>query len=131
MTRCPCGILKSYQQCCGAIILGNKLAITPEQLMRSRYTAYTQLNIDYIFATMAGPALEQADRSHSLAWAEQCQWLGLQVLKSYKISHNEGFVEFIASFCLHGQTKKMHELSRFLLIKDQWFYVSGQHDPTS
>ena len=35
--------------CCGSYIEGEKKASTPEVLMRSRYTAYTKGEIEYIY----------------------------------------------------------------------------------
>lgn len=37
-------------------IPNQKILSTPEELMRSRYTAYNQVNIDYIARTMRSPA---------------------------------------------------------------------------
>ena len=37
--KCPCGSGKTYAACCKKIISGEKKAETPEELMRSRYSA--------------------------------------------------------------------------------------------
>ena len=37
---CPCGLNKTLSQCCGRFLKGDLQAGTPEELMRSRYTAY-------------------------------------------------------------------------------------------
>ena len=39
-TQCLCGRNKPFEQCCGRYLSGKKFAKTPEQLMRSRYSAY-------------------------------------------------------------------------------------------
>lgn len=53
---CPCKSGKRYADCCEPFITRINLPETPEQLMRSRYTAYSQANIDYIMGTMKGEA---------------------------------------------------------------------------
>ena len=61
MTTCPCGSKKNYADCCQPFIELKKIPETPEQLMRSRYTAYTQANMDYIVRTMRGKAAADFD----------------------------------------------------------------------
>ena len=54
---CPCGSGKPLSACCGPYLEGKEDPPTPEALMRSRYTAYTQGNLDYIEKTMKGNTL--------------------------------------------------------------------------
>ena len=49
---CPCG-KGSYTQCCEPLHLGTAKALTAEQLMRSRYSAFALQQIDYIVQTTA------------------------------------------------------------------------------
>ena len=37
---CPCKSGKTFGECCGPIISGEKKAETPEALMRARYSSY-------------------------------------------------------------------------------------------
>ncbi len=122
---CPCGLDQSYEQCCGRFIEQQALPQTPEQLMRSRYTAFTQARIDYIAATQTLQAAKKFDRNSAREWAENCQWLGLQVLSS-QASADKGEVEFIARFKEADREQFIHELSQFKKIKDRWFYVGGR-----
>lgn len=41
MTSCPCGSSRSYADCCEPFVTGAAKAQTAEQLMRSRYTAFS------------------------------------------------------------------------------------------
>ncbi len=125
MKQCPCGSGESYQHCCGSFIDGGKKPATPEALMRSRYTAYTQANIPYIMQTMKSPASDGYDAESALAWAKQVTWQKLEVVKSTQ-DGAKGFVEFIAYFKDQKENQAMHELSEFHLIDDAWFYVDGQ-----
>ena len=47
---CPCGSSLALTECCGPIIAGSP-APSAEAMMRARYTAYTQHNIDFIMAS--------------------------------------------------------------------------------
>ncbi len=128
MTPCPCGSLHAYEDCCGPLIHHQKPALTPESLMRSRYTAYTQANIAYIQATMAPPASLEFDAAAAQQWAQSVQWLSLKVLRAFR-KGEQGFVEFIAT-CAELRTSplkrhKIQELSEFHQHEGQWRYVKG------
>src|SRR3546814_1428352 len=115
MTQCPCGSQIDYLSCCGRYIDNQEVPSTPDILMRSRYTAYSQAKIDYIQKTMLGKPLEGFDEIEAAQWAKQVTWSGLDVVKSYidKDDENIGYVEFIASFQNQGKEETIHELSQF------------------
>ncbi|MDX2463868.1 MAG: YchJ family metal-binding protein, partial [Porticoccus sp.] len=49
---CICNRKKSFDKCCGRFLSGGLYAKTPEQLMRSRYSAYALGGYgDYLLAT--------------------------------------------------------------------------------
>jgi SEC-C motif-containing protein len=68
--KCPCSSGKIYQKCCELYISGVKLPALPEELMRSRYSAYTMANIDYIVKTMYGKALQGFIQKDAYNWAK-------------------------------------------------------------
>lgn len=125
---CPCGSEKPYSLCCGMFIEQHSQPQTPEQLMRSRYTAYTMTNLDYIKKTMQGAAALHFDLESAQKRSEHAQWLRLDVLNSYLDPKNSkrGFVEFKAYYRLAKQEHCMHELSEFLLQDGRWYYVDGK-----
>lgn len=125
MRPCPCGIEKDYTECCGVFIEGQEVPLTPEALMRSRYSAYTQANIDYIARTMKSPAKDRFDPNSAREWAKRIEWLKLEV-KTSSIQGTKGFVEFIAYFKEKGKTHTLHEMSEFRLDDNQWYYVDGK-----
>jgi len=49
--QCPCQSRAKFSRCCEPIIRGLTQAETAEQLMRARYTAYTQVEMDFIEQT--------------------------------------------------------------------------------
>jgi SEC-C motif-containing protein len=125
MLPCPCGSSNTYENCCGSYIEKKQVPQTPEQLMRSRYTAYSLAKIDHIKHTMKGKALMGFNEPEAQKWAESVTWLGLEVLKAESTASDVGFVEFIARFLEHGQIKVIHEVSEFHREQGFWFYVDG------
>lgn len=128
MTTCPCNSGQQYNECCEPFISGKALPETPEQLMRSRYSAFTIVDIDYIGRTMHGPALKDFSKRESENWARQVEWQGLEVIKAGMEGHN-GFVEFIAKFTNNGTAEQIHERSEFHRKDGKWYYVNGK-DPS-
>lgn len=126
MECCPCGLSQSYEQCCGRFIESGMNPLTPEELMRSRYTAYTRANIDYIEKTMRAPANKDFDAKTALMWASQVQWLKLEVMHTRMASAKKGYVEFRAHFAEENKQHLIHELSEFHRVEGKWFYVNGR-----
>jgi SEC-C motif-containing protein len=126
---CACGAEQPYLACCGRFIEGSETPQTPEALMRSRYTAYTRVNIDYIKRTMRSPALDRFDAIETRKWAASLKWEKLNVVSTHVID-DKGYVEFYAHF--KGKNKKyaMREVSEFHRIDGIWYYVNGE-DPKS
>ena len=82
---CPCGG-GAYGSCCGRLIAGEQLAVTAEQLMRSRYSAFAlgardPEAIEHLLRTHPETGQTAAARRKDLK--ESCrnlQWLSLKVL---------------------------------------------------
>lgn len=121
--KCFCDSKKNYSVCCEPFLSGKKVAETPEQLMRSRYSAYAQANIDYIESTMTGAAAKNFDHQSAKTWSQSVSWLGLTVVNA-----TDHEVEFIARFKDGDKQQCIYERSQFQKINDRWFYVSG-HTP--
>lgn len=123
--QCPCCSGKLFNECCQPIIDGTKKAEFPEQLMRSRYTAYTQCKIDYIVETTHPTKRQTLDLKQTKQWAETSDWKKLEVLNAppCESASTEGFVEFRAYY----NDTSVHEYSRFLKEEDKWYYIDGQY----
>lgn len=131
---CYCGNTLDFENCCQAIITGKKIAVTPEQLMRSRYSAYVIKNAHYIFKTYATATRQKQSVSDIQQWADQTQWLKLTVLSSDDIHSSEYInntpndlprVEFTAWYFHNKTLCKMTESSRFIYENEQWLYLDG------
>lgn len=133
MQFCPCGSNKLHAKCCEVFISGKKIAPTPETLMRSRYTAYTQGNVDYIKATMKDEAAKDFDPEATKTWSQHAKWLGLEVVHASPVTAetNVGFVEFIAHYIFNNKKENIHEVSEFHREDNHWYYVDGSHTDES
>lgn len=125
---CPCGAQKPLDDCCLPFINGTHNPLTAEQLMRSRYSAHTLLAIDYLWETWSPEQRLRSSKADILAWAESCDWLGLQILGTQQGGTNDetGIVEFIALFRQRGQMHQHHEVSQFKKVLGKWLYVDHQ-----
>lgn len=126
--NCPCGLSKKYLECCGKFIEKKELPKTAEELMRSRYSAYTKAKIDYIKDTMIGPALKQFNYENALLWATESMWLKLEVVNHIvdKKDKNLAFVEFKAFYLANNIPQVLHEKSKFKKVHNKWLYHSGE-----
>lgn len=116
-----------YQDCCEPFHLGITFPISAEQLMRSRYCAYTQLNIDYIINTTVPSQQPLLDREAMQQWGESTAWAGLTILAHQpNVTKQHGFVEFQAFFTTDTGRQAHHERSLFVQIDKRWYFV----DPT-
>lgn len=124
---CACGSNLDFDQCCGCIINGTRQAATAEQLMRSRYTAFTLANVDYLMRSHHSKSRPTRDRKQILAWAKSVKWMGLTIIRTElgQLDDSIGFVEFRAMFIEDGQLSQIHENSRFERESGKWVYHSA------
>lgn len=130
MTFCPCGSQNTFNDCCAAYLNGIKKPQVPEQLMRSRYTAYSLGRMDYIKQTMKGKALLNFNLSHNQTSSSPVTWINLKIIQSHLQSPIKGYVEFIATYLEGDRLKSIHELSEFDKEGEIWFYVDGVTKPS-
>ena len=121
---CPCGSGLDYRGCCARLIEQELVADTPEQLMRSRYTAYALDRPEYLRATWHAstrPDAVELDGTSGLA----PRWIGLDVRNCARQSEEWATVEFIARYRVGGRAHRLHERSRFVRDAGRWYYVDG------
>jgi SEC-C motif-containing protein len=97
--------------------------------MRSRYTAYSQKNVDYLAKTLATESRHDFDPAASKKWAADAEWKGLQILSTEKggPGDKKGTVEFVATYIQNGETIEHHEVSRFRKTEHgEWRFVDGE-----
>jgi SEC-C motif-containing protein len=125
---CHCGRTAAFADCCKALLKGVK-ATTAEDLMRSRYAAFVEADVDYILDTYATETRPVDQREDILSWAKEVEWQKLEVVSTEKgdAADEEGFVEFKAYYKEEGVDQVLHEKSFFKREKGNWVYVSGEY----
>ena len=91
--------------------------------MRSRYCAYVLDLENYLLQTWYK---NTRPTSLNLADDTSTKWLGLQILRAENSDENNAIVEFVARHKISGKAERLHEISQFRKIDQQWYYVDGQ-----
>lgn len=131
--RCPCNSGDHYDKCCEPLHNNTQCALSAEQLMRSRYSAF-HLGSHGVRANAMASYIEQSchkelrkDQIHAslLDNFSQTSWCGLTVI-DHKAHKDTASVEFSALFEHQGKIEQHHENSLFEKIGNQWLYKSGK-----
>jgi SEC-C motif-containing protein len=118
--NCYCCSEKKKEDCCEPLLNGTKPAQNALQLMRSRYSAYKTLNIDYIWDTTYPLDRKLTSKKEIENWAKSNEWLKLEILNT-----DQYHVEFKAYFRpIHKQkTEIHHEFSTFKFENNLWYFT--------
>lgn len=121
-SNCTCGQPTTFKDCCGRFLDGDQIADTPEQLMRSRYSAFACGGYgQYLLDTWSPSETKKMTNA-----ARSVDWVELQVLDSSQ-HQDDGMVEFNAYFLDgNGERRLLHEKSVFQRVAGHWLYVSGE-----
>lgn len=122
--HCYCGNKKQYKNCCKPIHDAHKNALTAEQLMRARFSAYATGLTDFIINTYH-PSCHAEDDRAGIEQAMHNQWTKLVVLR-HEPGETESFVEYKAYFVEDGQSYRLEERSRFVKENGLWYYIDGE-----
>lgn len=129
--NCPCGRQNKYSNCCGIIHENINLVKTAEDLMRSRYVAFTKSMGDYLMLSHHSTTRPLSEKKEIEKWAKSVEWKALNIINV--IDGNEfdgdGIVEFKAYFnTISFGAKKLeciHEKSEFVKENGHWVYLSA------
>jgi len=144
---CPCGSGLKYEACCEPYIYGDKVAESPEILMRSRYSAFAKRETKYINETMhpSHPELKGVDAVKMIqdiaSTAKGCSFHKLAVLGNKPgETEDEASVTFRLWFkfvtwkgqkaILDKEWQTLTETSTFKKENGRWLYVTGAEDFT-
>ncbi|AXS42293.1 YchJ family metal-binding protein [Breoghania sp. L-A4] len=130
MTQCPCRSGETFDACCGRFLSRAELPETAEQLMRSRYAAFVRRDIAYLKETLWPKFQKTLDTAGLAAWAEQKQWVGLEILKTGAGGPADklGMVLFVARSLEGGEIREHREYSLFRKKNKRWYYVGAEKD---
>ena len=122
MKNCFCHSDKPFASCCEPFLNKEKCPETPEQLMRSRYSAYALQKADYLIETTHPSERKYYSKSEIENWSKSNTWIKLEVLRAF-----DDKVEFKAYYLDENLLAKVHhEKSTFKQEKGIWYYVDGQ-----
>jgi SEC-C motif-containing protein len=121
--RCPCLSALVYDECCGPLHAGARVAPTATSLMRSRYSAFAVGDAAYLLATWAPET-----RPMALELDASVRWYRLDIVGTTRggLGDTEGTVEFVAHYRADGVAAQQHEVSRFAKSGGRWLYVDGR-----
>ncbi len=125
---CPCGSGKDYSACCEPVIKGAEKATTAEQLMRARYTAYTQVEMEFLNSSLHPEKQDENDSDGARDWAENSQWHGLEILETIGGGQEDetGTVEFAANYTYKDEDQRYHEVASFERVDGEWYFSEGK-----
>lgn len=130
MSSCPCGSEQDLEACCGPIMAGGP-APSAEALMRSRYTAFTLGDLDYLERSLVTETREAFNRAETERVMREVTWLGLEIRDTAEAEDGTATVEFIARFRKGHETLAQHERARFRQEEGAWRYIDGDINPKS
>ena len=128
---CPCRALapekRLFSECCGPYLAHEKNPPTAEALMRSRYSAFTKGDIDYLYETLSPDQRSDFNRAATSDWANKSEWRGLDIVETEQGLEGDsvGKVTFVAHFTRDGKplTHKEKSLFRRDSAKGVWFFA--------
>lgn len=121
MKNCYCNSEKPFENCCEPFLKKLTFPQTPEQLMRSRYSAYVIHDATYLVNTTHGSERKYYSKSELLKWSTNNTWIKLEVIEAFNDK-----VEFKAYYLDEKlQAKVHHEKSTFKKEGHLWYYVTG------
>ncbi|MEM9034139.1 MAG: YchJ family metal-binding protein [Actinomycetota bacterium] len=119
--RCPCGSGRDIDECCGALHSRRRDALTAEELMRSRYSAFVVGDVAWLRDSWA-----PSSRPKRIHVSADDRWLGLTVVEAHGGPFDDtGRVHFIAEVERDGTTVRLEERSRFVRHEGRWVYLDG------
>ena len=116
-----------FSECCGPYLAHEKNPPTAEALMRSRYSAFTKGDIDYLYETLSPDQRSDFNRTATSDWANKSQWRGLEIVETEQGLEGDsvGKVTFVAHFNRDDKplTHKEKSLFRRDPVKGVWFFA--------
>ncbi|MDR3608609.1 MAG: YchJ family metal-binding protein [Oligoflexia bacterium] len=125
---CPCTSGKEFELCCGPILSGKKKATTAEELLRARYTAFTQGNVDFVLNTHHSRTRDEIKREEIEDWSKNSEWKGLQIVhvEGGKPEDEKGTLSFCARYVAEGKLQEHWEQSYFEKENGEWRFLDAK-----
>ena len=127
---CYCGASTAFEQCCQPLHQLHIDALTPEQLMRSRYSAFVTGDAQYLFDTHHSEYRSGLNVTELAQACKQSKFVGLEIVDAPPSSTSSGEVEFKAWYQQGKEVLALWERSQFSKIDGLWKYCRGEIKPT-
>ncbi|MDJ0393134.1 YchJ family metal-binding protein [Rhodococcus sp. G-MC3] len=119
---CPCLRGEQFENCCKPFLRGDALPPTAEHLMRSRFSAFSVGDADYLLRTWypsTAPGTVELDPTQ--------RWYRLDIHAAQLggLMDTTGKVEFSAFYTHPDGNGVLREASRFVKEDRRWLYVDG------
>lgn len=120
---CPCGVAAAYDDCCGRLHRGEAEAVSAEELMRSRFSAFAKQDEAYLLRSW-----HPGTRPPHIEFDPALHWQRLEILGGTGGGplDPKATVEFRAVYSTIGGAGELHENSRFVRHDGAWVYLDGQ-----
>lgn len=128
MKVCHCGSGKNYNECCEKLIKGKSVAVTAEELMRARYSAFVEHEVDFIMNTVSPDQPNAMTKDAVKKWAESTEWKRLEIISTEKGGKDDstGMVEFKAYSAVENTIQVHHEKAKFIKKGKKWLFEDGE-----
>lgn len=125
---CPCSSERAFEACCGPYLRHEADPPTAEALMRSRYTAFTRHDLDYVVESHHPDSRKGIDRAMTRRWMTESEWLGLDVetVSAGGPDDEQGTVDFVARYRMMGREVPHREHAIFKRHQGRWYFVDSK-----
>ncbi|HMS39861.1 MAG TPA: YchJ family metal-binding protein [Pyrinomonadaceae bacterium] len=127
--NCYCETGKEFEKCCQPFIEGVAKPLTALELMRSRYTAYVIVAVEYILRSTHPSSRRFYNAEDIEQWSKSSHWQKLEIVSTSEGSPKDkkGIVEFKAYYTDAEGNQQIHqEKSNFRKELGKWFFVDGK-----
>ena len=116
-----------YKDCCYLVHNNIYNALTAEDLMRSRYSAFVFCNSDYLLRSHSIQYRDPSNIHNTIRWSRSVAWNRLEIISLVFGLDNdlEGIVEFKAFFKEKNTMKFIYEKSLFIRENLHWVYLDA------
>lgn len=119
---CPCLRGETFENCCRPFLEGETAPPTAEQLMRSRFTAFSVGDADYLLETWhPSTSPKQLELDPKQRWYR----LDVHATRAGGLLDLDGHVEFSAFYRHPDGNGSLRENSRFVRENGRWSYLDG------
>ncbi|MDM9624988.1 YchJ family metal-binding protein [Rhizobium sp. S152] len=131
MASCPCCSTRDFDDCCGPFVAGKPVP-SAEALMRSRYTATTLADLDYLEKTCTENALMSFNRIDMERSLPDAEWVGMEVRRTDRGTEadEDGTVEFAFRYRYRGRDFTQVERANCVRQDGTWLFDDSEVNPT-